>query len=154
MQPCTLYLGVSRGDELRQLFTSERYRNELTIIKKRYLVLVRCKYTFSRFTCPGKTVLFSSSFRAVLSLFFFLLTRRKKGFQPVKSLHFCVGQQKKKSCLKRISKKIPILEHLNRLITYFKTFSRFTCSKIAVLFTGSFQATLFSFADLRRNKGF
>ena len=30
--------------------------------------------------------------------------------------------------------------------------TRFTCPKIAVLFTGSFQVVLF-FADLRRNKG-
>ena len=33
-------------------------------------------------------------------------------------------------------------------------FSWFTCSKIAAHFTGSFQAALFSFADLRRNKSF
>ena len=39
-------------------------------------------------------------------------------------------------------------------LLYKQTFSRFTCSKIAVLFTGSFQAALFSFADLCRNKSF
>ena len=33
-------------------------------------------------------------------------------------------------------------------------YSRFTCSKIAVLFACSFQAALFSFADLRKNEGF
>ena len=32
--------------------------------------------------------------------------------------------------------------------------SRFACSKLAVLFAGSYQVALFSFADLRRNKGF
>ena len=32
--------------------------------------------------------------------------------------------------------------------------SRFTSSKRTVLFTGSFQEALFSFADLHRNKGF
>ena len=44
--------------------------------------------------------------------FLFLLTQWKKDFQPVKSLYFCVGLQKKKSCLKRTD----ILEHVNRLI--------------------------------------
>ena len=28
--------------------------------------------------------------------FFFADSRKKKGFQPAKSLYFCVGQQKKK----------------------------------------------------------
>ena len=32
--------------------------------------------------------------------------------------------------------------------------SRFICSNTAVLFNGSFRAALFSFADLRGNKGF
>ena len=31
--------------------------------------------------------------------FFFLLTQEKKGFQRVKSLYFCVGQQNKKKLL-------------------------------------------------------
>ena len=54
---------------------------------------------YNRFTCPEKAVLFSSSFRAVL---FFLLTQgEKKGFQPIKSLYFCVGQQKRKELLKK-----------------------------------------------------
>ena len=36
-----------------------------------------------------------------------------------------------------------------------KTYSRFTCPKIAVIFSGSFRAVLFFFfADLRRNNGF
>ena len=54
---------------------------------------------YSRFTCLRIAILFIGSFRAVL---FFADSRRKKGFQPVESLYFCVGQ--KKSCLKRTSK--------------------------------------------------
>ena len=33
-------------------------------------------------------------------------------------------------------------------------FSQFACSKIAVIFTGSFQAAFFSFVDLSRSKSF
>ena len=40
--------------------------------------------------------------------FFFADSSRKKGFQPVKSPYFCVGQQKKK--------RTAILDHVNRLI--------------------------------------
>ena len=57
----------------------------------------------------------SGSFLAVLfkrAVLFFADSRRKKGFQPIKSLYCCEGQQKKKkNCLKRIA----ILEHVNRL---------------------------------------
>ena len=38
-------------------------------------------------------------------LFFLADLRRKEGFQPVKSLYFCVGRKRKKSGLKRTSKK-------------------------------------------------
>ena len=34
------------------------------------------------------------------------------------------------------------------------TYRRFTCSKVEILFTDSFQAALFSFADLRKNRSF
>ena len=47
----------------------------------------------SRFTCPKKAVLLTSSFQAVL--LFFADSSRKKDFQPMKSLDFCLGQQKK-----------------------------------------------------------
>ena len=46
---------------------------------------------------------FLQFFRAVL---FFADSIRKKGFQPVKSLYFCVGEQKKRTA---------ILKHVNRL---------------------------------------
>ena len=42
----------------------------------------------------------------------FFADSRKKGFHPVKSLYFCVGQQEKRTA---------ILEHVNRLI-YFISF--------------------------------
>ena len=51
------------------------------------------KDIFSRFTCPEKAVLLTSSFQAVI---FLADLSRKKGFQSVKSPYFCVGQQKKK----------------------------------------------------------
>ena len=35
------------------------------------------------------------------SKFFFVGSRRKKGFQPVKSFYFCLGQQKKKKLLEK-----------------------------------------------------
>ena len=49
---------------------------------------------------PQKSVLFNSSFQAV----FFADSRRKRGFQPVKSLDFCIEQHKKENHLKRTSK--------------------------------------------------
>ena len=49
-----------------------------------------------------KAVLFTGSFRVVFLLF--ADSRRKNGFQPVKSLRFCVGQQKKNRS-KRTGKK-------------------------------------------------
>ena len=65
---------------------------------------IQAKYTLSRFTCPKNAVLFGCSFQAVH--FFSADSSRKKGFQPVKSPYFCVGQQKKKkkNRLKRTSK--------------------------------------------------
>ena len=57
------------------------------------------KQSISRFTCPEITVSFSDSFQ--VALFFFADSRRKKGFQLVKSFHFCLGQQKKKEPLEK-----------------------------------------------------
>ena len=62
--------------------------------------------SISRFTCPEKADLFSSSLQGVL--FFFADSRRKKGFQPVKSLYFCVGQQKKKELLEKNQQNEPL----------------------------------------------
>ena len=56
--------------------------------------------TISRFTCPERAILFSSSFRGFF-FFFFADSKRRNGFQPVKSLYFCVDQQKKKELLEK-----------------------------------------------------
>ena len=57
------------------------------------------------------------SLALLLKRFFFLLTQaEKKGFQSVKRLYFCIGQQKqKRTALKEPTKRTAILEHLNRL---------------------------------------
>ena len=52
--------------------------------------------TFSWFSCPEKEVLFMFFYS---SNFFFADSRREKGFQPVKSLYFCVGKRKKNRML-------------------------------------------------------
>ena len=51
-----------------------------------------------------KTSFFSQFFSSG-SFFFFVNSRRKKGFQPIESPYFCVGQQKPKNRLKRTSTK-------------------------------------------------
>ena len=47
---------------------------------------------------------------------FFADSRRKNGFQPVKSAYFCAGQQKKRTARKEPVKRTAILGHVNRLI--------------------------------------
>ena len=69
------------------------------------MVAVIAKTAISWFTCPEKAVLFS----------FFADSRRKKGFQPVKNLYFCVGQQKKRAARKEPVKRTAILEYVNQL---------------------------------------
>ena len=55
-------------------------------------------------------------FSFAVFFFFFLLTQaEEKGFQPVTSLYFYVGQQKK-NALKEPVKRTSILRHVNRLI--------------------------------------
>ena len=53
--------------------------------------------------------MFQNSVAVLFTIFssssFFLANSRRKGFQPVKSPSFCVGQQEKKNRLKRTSKK-------------------------------------------------
>ena len=71
--------------------------------------------SFSRFTCPETTVLFSSSFPAVL--FFFLLTQGKKEFSASKKPSFlCRSAKEKRAAWKEPVKRTAILEHVNRLI--------------------------------------
>ena len=70
----------------------------------------------SRFTCPKKAVRYTGSFRAVN--FFSADSSRKKGFQPNKSLYFCVSQQKKRTARKESLKETAILGHVNRLNVY------------------------------------
>ena len=58
----------------------------------------------------------------------------------MKAVSFCLSQQKLKNRSKRTAEKNRFFEHVNRLI-----YSRFTCLKIAVLSTGSFQAVTASY---------
>ena len=51
---------------------------------------------------PKKRLLSTVLFKR---FFFFADSRRKKGFQPLKNLYFCVDRQKRKNCSKRTSKK-------------------------------------------------
>ena len=80
--------------------------------QKLYIAAMRCT-TFSRFTCPEKAILFTSSFRAVN---FFLLTQvEKMNFSQLKSSYFCVGQQEKRTARKEPIKRTAILRHVNWL---------------------------------------
>ena len=62
-------------------------------------------HIFSRFTCPEKTVLLCSSFRAVPFFFFFADLRKNIGFYLAESLLFFLLESAKKNRSKRTDEK-------------------------------------------------